>query len=327
MELRQLRYFLRVAEFKSFSRAATAVRVAQPALSRQVRRLEEEIGVSLFYRDGRGALLTEQGKLYCQRITDILQQLDQAATDLNTDDDLPTGEVILGIPAQLGPRFVSQIVHSFRSHYPGARIRVADGCNFQIAEWLQSSRIDAGFIYDPQAYQNLGTKLMVEELLYLVGPELDEYTSKKVVPFRQVAKLPLIMPNLGGTLRQRVTAAAAQLGIIANYEIDVDSLPAIKQLVLDGAGYTILPYAAVYDEIKRGSLTAARIIEPDLLRPLGYAVRPKGTLSVVTNKLSSLIQLEIGNLLTAGNWMGHAVAENTLKSAVMATRGPEAEAH
>ena len=103
MELRQLRYFLRVADFKSFSRAALAVRIAQPALSRHIRKLEEEMGVALFYRDGRGAILTEQGQRYYERVTDILRQLDQAAAELQTDYDMPTGEVALGVPTELGP--------------------------------------------------------------------------------------------------------------------------------------------------------------------------------------------------------------------------------
>jgi len=316
MELRQLRYFLRVADFKSFSRAATAVRIAQPALSRQIRKLEEEIGVALFYRDGRGVILTEQGKQYYKKISDILHQLDRAAAEVQTDCETPTGEVTLGVPAQLGPRFVSQLVHAFRDRYPNARIRVADGCNFQIAEWLQSSRIDVGFVYDPHAYQNLPVKVMVEEALYLVGPHASRYTAQETVPFRLVAKLPLILPNLGTTLRGRVESAAAQLGITANYEIDIDSLPSIKQLVIEGAGYTVLPYAAVHDEVARGLLTTSRIVEPDFYRPLGMAVRPNGILSIASNKLSSLIQTELSDLLAKGNWMGRVIAKSPIETAL-----------
>jgi len=317
MELRQLRYFLGVADYKSFSRAAAAVRVAQPALSRQIRKLEEEIGVALFYRDGRGAVLTEQGEQYYRKVSGILRQLDQAAADLQTDSDIPTGEVMLGVPAQLGPRFVSQIIHSFRGRYPTARIRVVDGCNFQIAEWLQSSRVDVGFVYDPHTYQNIPTKMMLDEALYFVGPHASRHTARESVPFRLVAKLPLILPNLGSTLRRRVQEAAAELEIDAKYEMDIDSLPSIKQLVIDGVGYTILPYAAVHDEVQRGLLSAARIVEPDFFRPLGLALRPNGALSVATNKLSNLIQLEVDDFVAKGKWLGRVIAKSTLKSAVM----------
>jgi LysR family nitrogen assimilation transcriptional regulator len=318
MELRQLRYFLRVADFKSFSRAAAAVRVAQPALSRQVRKLEEEIGVALFYRDGRGAVLTEQGQHYYQKIADILRQLDRAAGEVQADSDMPTGEVMLGVPAQLGPRFVAQLIHAFRDRYPTARIRVADGCNFQIAEWLQSSRIDVGFVYDPQTYPNLPVKASVEEVLYLIGPRASRYTANETISFPLVAKLPLILPNLGNTLRGRVESAAAKLGISANYEIDIDSLPSIKQLVIEGAGFTILPHAAVHDEVSRGLLTSSRIVEPDFYRPLGLAVRPNGVLSVATNKLVNLIQVELKDLLARGNWMGRVVAKGPFKPALTA---------
>ena len=328
MELRQLRYFLRVADFKSFSRAALAVRIAQPALSRHIRKLEEEMGVALFYRDGRGAVLTEQGQRYYEKVTDILQQLDQAGAELQSDYDMPTGEVALGVPSELGPRFILQIVQSFRSRYPNARIRVAEGCNAQIAEWLQSSRIDAGFIYDPQDYQNLPTKTVVEETLYLVGPKPDRITAQDTVQFRHIVHLPMILPALSGNLRQRIASAAAQLGLTARCEMDIDSLAAIKQLVMDGAGYTILPHAAVCEDLRRGSLSAARVVDPDLVRPLGFAIRPNGALSVVTNKLAALIQVELNDLLAKGNWTGHAVAKNAstnaLKSPPIASYAAEA---
>lgn len=303
MELRQLRYFLQIADFKSFSRAALAVRIAQPALSRHIRKLEEELGVALFYRDGRGAILTEQGQRYYERVGGILRQLDQATAELQSDDDAPTGEVSLGVPTELGPHFILQIVQSFRTRYPNARLRVAESGSAQIAEWLQSSRLDAGFIYDPQDYQTLPIKSVVEETLYLVGPKDDRITAPESVPFHQVVHLPLILPELGGNLHQRITGAAAQFGLTAHCETDIDSLPAIKQAVAEGAGYSILPYAVVRDEVGRGLLSAARVVEPDLVRPLGFAIRPNGALSLVTNKLVALVQHELGNLLENGTTM------------------------
>lgn len=315
MELRQLRYFLQVADFKSFSRAALAVRIAQPALSRHIRKLEEEMGVALFYRDGRGAILTEQGQRYYERVSDILRQLDKAAAELQTDDDMATGEVAIGVPTELGPRFILQIVQLFRSRYPSARIRAAESGSAQIAEWLQSSRLDAGFIYDPQDHQNLPVKALVEETLYLIGPKGDHLTAPETVPFHQIVHLPLILPELGGNLRQRIAGAATQLGQTAHCETDIDSLPAIKQAVMDGAGYTILPYASICEEVQRGLLNAARIVEPDLVRPLGFAIRPNGALSLVTNKLVALVQHELGNLLDKGNTMEHKAAKKTPKSA------------
>lgn len=315
MELRQLRYFLQVADFKSFSRAALAVRIAQPALSRHIRKLEEELGVALFYRDGRGAILTEQGQRYYERVSEILRQLDQATAELQSDDDAPTGEVSLGVPTELGPHFILQIVQAFRSRYPNARIRVLESGSAQIAEWLQSSRLDAGFIYDPQDYQSLPIKSMVEETLYLIGPKGDRVTAPESVPFHQVVHLPLILPELGGNLRQRITGAAAEFGLTAHCETDIDSMPAIKQAVIDGAGYSILPYAVVGDEVQRGLLSAARVIEPDLVRPLGFAIRPNGALSLVTNKLVALVQHELGNLLENDTPAGSAKDRKTGKKA------------
>lgn len=311
MELRQLRYFLGVAELMSFSRAALALHIAQPALSRQISRLEEEVGAALFYRNGRGVLLTEPGKQYYEKVKSILRQLEQASAEAQAMRDTPSGEVALGVPPQLGAIFIAQIVQLFRARYPTARIRVAEGFSFQVAEWLQSAQVDLGFVYDPQAYHHLLVAMIVEEALYLVGPPACAATASPGVPFRSVIELPLVMPDLPSTLRQRVEAVAAQFGATVSFPIEVDSLPAIKQLIIDGAGYTILPYAAVYNETRQGLLSAARIVEPEMFRPLALAVPLKGGVSVATKKLIGLISEEIGELLSKGRWSGRIIGKGT----------------
>lgn len=304
MELRQLRYFLQVADLKSFSRAALAVRLAQPALSRQIRKLEEEVGAPLFYRDGRGAILTEIGKTYYERVKGILHQLEQAQIEVQSAKDMPTGEVVLGVPPQLGPVFIAQLIRLFRARYPTARIRVAEGFSFQIADWLQSGRVDLGFVYEPQAYHHLATEMMVEEALYLVGPAGSQETAGPSCAFAALVGLPLIMPDLPSTLRARVEGVAAQAGLTVRFEIEVDSLPAIKQLVMDRAGFAIMPFAAVGDEVRRGLLSAALITDPPIARPLGLAVPVRGRFSLATQKLIALIDEEVRELMANGTWSG-----------------------
>jgi LysR family nitrogen assimilation transcriptional regulator len=311
MELRQLRYFLQIADLKSFSRAASTVDIAQPALSRQIRKLEEELGTELFYRDGRGALLTDAGKQYYDKVRAVLRQLDQAQTDVLASRDVPTGEVVLGVPPQLGAVLIAQVIRRFRDRFPTARVRVSEGFSIQVAEWLNIGRLDLGFVYEPAAYRNLESVMMFEEALYLVGPPDDKATSEAHIPFRDILPLPLVMPDLPSTLRVRVEDVAARVGASVHFAVEVDSIPAIKQLVIDGAGYTILPHAAVHDEVVRGVLSSSLIVEPEVSRPLGLCAPQKGSLTLATRKLIDLIREEVCELVGEGFWRGRVLARSS----------------
>jgi LysR family nitrogen assimilation transcriptional regulator len=307
MELRQLQYFIEVADLKSFSRAAASVGIAQPALSRHIRLLERELGVDLFYRDGRGASLTALGQRFYAKVQAILLQLNEARTEIQATKDVPTGEVVVGVPPQLGAALIVQLIKRFGTRYPSAHIRVSEGFSYQIAERLHAGRLDLGFVYDPDVYRHLESVMMIEETLYLVGPAGDRVTTQPTVPFREILAHPLVMPDLPSTLRTRVAHVATQLGASVTFAIEVDSIPAIKQLVIDGSGYTILPRAAIDDEVKRGLLSAAPIVDPVVARPLGVVVPIKGSLSVATRKLIELIGEEVRDLIADGTWVGRVV--------------------
>lgn len=311
MELRQLRYFLQIADLKSFSRAAGHVRIAQPALSRQIRKLEEELGVRLLYRTGRGAVLTEAGEQFYERIKGILRQLEQVQTEIQEAKDKPTGEVALGVPPQLGPVFVAHVVRKFRERYPNAQIRVSEGFSDRIADWLQTGRVDLGFVYHPEAYRHLTAELMVEEDLYLVGPAGDTISGRPTCQFKDIVGLRLITPDLPSSLRVCVENAAAKIGTDLRFYLKVDSIPAIKELVREGEGHAVLPYAAVHDEVKRDLLRASRIVRPSMWRPLGLAAPRKGILSLSTKKLIELTRDEVSSLMAEGAWSGRVMHRTT----------------
>ena len=322
MELRQLQYFIEVADLKSFSRAAASIGIAQPALSRHVRLLERELGIDLFYRDGRGASLTTPGRRFYEKVQAILLALDEARTEIQATKDVPTGEVVIGVPPQLGAALIVQLIKGFGQRYPSARIRVSEGFSYQIAERLNAGRLDLGFVYDPDVYRHLESVMMIEETLYLVGPAGDRVTSQPTVPFREIVAHPLVMPDLPSTLRTRVTDVATRLGASVTIAVEVDSIPAIKQLVIHGAGYSILPRAAIDDEVKRGLLSAAPIADPPIARPLGVVVPVKGSLSVATRKLIELIGQEVRDLIAAGTWVGQVIDRTAARRGKLTASSP-----
>src|SRR3954466_9138345 len=147
MDLRQLDYFVHVADARSFSQAAELLSIAQPALSRQVRRLEIELLQALFRRTGRGVTLTPAGKRLLEHARGILEQVQRARTDLDESRDGNLGRVIIGMPPTVGRALSAKLVADFRVRFPRATIAIVEGLTVHILEWLAMGRIDAGLVY------------------------------------------------------------------------------------------------------------------------------------------------------------------------------------
>jgi LysR family nitrogen assimilation transcriptional regulator len=306
MELRQLRYFVMVAELKSFSRAAANAHIAQPALSRQVRKLEEELGASLLVRDGRGATLSSVGEQFYLRVKEVLNRLQQAKADVQSLHNVPTGEITLGVAQQLGPAFIASIARKFRHAYPQASLRIIEGFSFQIEEWLDLGRVEVGVFYDPSSMKDLVGKVIFTENLYLVGAANSFIAAEEECEFSEIEGLPLILPDRPSCLRDRIDNEAAKRGIKTNVFIEVDSIGAIKELIRDGQGYSIMSYSSCDQELKRGELAAARIVRPSLIRPLVVALSPKSVKSVTTRTLMELVSSEVGRFVEENRLRGSA---------------------
>lgn len=302
MEIRQLRYFMTVAELKSFSRASSIAHIAQPALSRQIRKLEEELGVPLFDRDGRGVTLNSAGQEFYSRISTLMQDLYQVKADVQASRKVPLGEVTLAVPQQLGSRFIANVVTKFRAQYSRANLKVVDGWSSQICEWLEFGRVDVGIVCDPKERGELRSQQVFLEELYLVGAVGDPLVSQRDCPFECVAGLPLIMPDRPSRLRDRVEAEALKRDMNITVEVELDSIGAIKELVRSGHGYSIMSFTAVSQEIERGELAAARIVQPFISRPVVIAISPKASLSLLSKKLIELLNSELEAHMRDSRW-------------------------
>lgn len=304
MEIRQLRYFMTVAELKSFSRASSTAHIAQPALSRQIRKLEEELGVPLFDRDGRGVTLNPAGQEFYSRISTLMQDLHQVKADVQASRKVPLGEVTLAVPQQLGSRFIANVVTKFRAQYSRAKLKVVDGWSSQICEWLEFGRVDVGIVCDPKDRGELRSQQVFLEELYLVGAVGDPLVSQKDCPFDNIASLPLIMPDRPSRLRDRVEAEALKRDMNITVDVELDSIGAIKELVRCGHGYSIMSFTAVSQEIERGELAAARIVQPFISRPVVIAISPKASVSLLSKKLIELLNSELEAHMRDSCWMG-----------------------
>ncbi|MEI8324895.1 MAG: LysR family transcriptional regulator, partial [Betaproteobacteria bacterium] len=168
MNLKQLEYFVRVAELGSFSKAALILNIAQPALSRQVRLLETDLHVTLLTRNGRGVVLTEMGQRLFDHSVGILQLVAHVTEEIEGARNVPCGRIVVGLPPSMGRRLTLPLVQSFRRSFPKARLAIVEGLSTHLTEWIASGRVDLGLIHNPEPNPAIEVTPVLDEPLGLV---------------------------------------------------------------------------------------------------------------------------------------------------------------
>jgi LysR family nitrogen assimilation transcriptional regulator len=266
MDLKQLEYFVRVAELGSFTRASMALNVAQPALSRQVRLLEVELRQNLLVRNGRGATPTEAGKLLLEHGRGILHQVERAREELGRVRGALAGRVAIGLPPSLARVLTVPLTRAFRAQLPKASLSVSEGLSATMQEWLITGRLDIAVLYNAQPAPDIDISPLQDEELLLVQLRpagLAEDPPPPPVPLAEVAQLPLVIPSRPNALRMHVESEMANIGCRQRVALEIDGLSAILDLVADGAGAALLSRNAVASSI-RPSAYRTRSIQPPL---------------------------------------------------------------
>ncbi len=261
MDLRQLEYFVRVAELGSFTRAAQQLRIAQPALSRQVRLLEVELRQNLLTRNGRGALPTEAGKLLMAHGRGILHQVERAKEELGRVRGSLSGRVAVGMPTSVARVLAVPLTREFRKQLPEATISISEGLSVAMQEALVNGRLDIALLYNAMPSPEVELAPLLEEALYLVKPAAQAGAKAKSkakstvraahqaklqkISLADIAPLPLVIPTRPNAIRNLVESHLSALGLRPTIALEIDGVSAILELVADGAGCAVLPQSAV----------------------------------------------------------------------------------
>jgi LysR family nitrogen assimilation transcriptional regulator len=266
VDIKQIEYFVQVANTGSFSRAADLLGMTQPALSRQVRALEVELRETLLLRNGRGVVLTEPGRQLLARGREILQLVQDARQELGVLRGEPVGQIVIGLPPSLARRITVQLIERFQVEMPRAKLAVVEGFSSHIGEWLNAGRVDLGLVYNPEPHPNLEQEPVLEEKLCLVGPPGGAYRTQ--VRLSEVAGLPLVMPQWGHSFRRLMETQAMLAGLKLHIAWEVSSVPTILDMVRRGHGFAALTGSAVAAGAASGEkadeLTMATIVEPNI---------------------------------------------------------------
>ncbi len=259
MDLQQLRYFVTVAEVENISLAAHRLRVAQSAVSRQIRLLEEELDAVLLRRAGRGVKLTETGEMLRRRASDLLRQAERLRDDIRGRGSAPTGALRIGANPSFGNTVFPSLAASYTARYPEVRLHFVTDLTLHVQEAVRNGRLDYGIIAFPDRDPTLITQRVANESIHLVSHRSTDLGLGPVCTVRQLARVPLLLPGLPHRERLGYERLAAAKGETLQCRMEADSLPILRDLARLGLGHLLLPSTAVFKLKEEGDWISTRV--------------------------------------------------------------------
>lgn len=298
-----------MAELGSLSRAAARLHIVQPALSRQIRLLEEELKVALFVRHGRGMVLTAAGETLRSRAGAILRQVEDARAELVQEAGVLRGHVVFGLPPTVGAILTTRLVERFLAAHPAVTLRAVHAFSGYLLDWLQNGGMDIAVAYGGSQAAGVRQSPLLRESLHVVTAAEGGEPLGNELRFAEVAQRRLVLPGLSHGLRRQVEQAAQRHGFNLSVAVEADDLLVLKDLALRGLGATILPLSAVHEEVAAGRLRAALIAAPHITRTLVLAEPLGRPTSSAAAQFGLMLRDEVTAMVRAGAWSGELLTE------------------
>ena len=262
MDLRRLEIFAKVAELKSFSRAAEALLLTQPTVSEHVRALEAEVGAQLLDRLGRGAAPTRAGELllgYARRLLALAREARQA---LDQFQGRVSGELIVGGSTIPGEYVLPALIGRFKVTYPDISICLLIDSSHHVSQWVDEGRVEVGVVGAAPVPRTLVSRELMADELVVVVPSGHPWTGREEVTLDEVQKEPLLVRERGSGSRETLERGLAEAGTgLARFRVvgELGSTQAIKQAVRAGVGVALISKRAVEDECRAGLVSCLRV--------------------------------------------------------------------
>jgi len=306
LETRALRYFQTVAEFGSYSRASEFLRISQPAVSRQIGKLEEELGSALFKRHGHGVSLTEAGRILLERSQAALRQLDQTKAEIHGGRAGPSGVISFAVPPAAGYFLAPILVERFAAEFPNVFLKVVGGFSGYIHEWLVRGQVDLACVHDPLPQRGFEVMPLIREQVYLVGKAGSPALRRNSMGIADLAELPLVLPSRPNASRRLLDSWIAQKGISLNVKLEADDHTVIRALVRQGVGFTLLTQGAFDADQRHGEVEAVPF-RPRAYWPLALIAPANAPRSEVVTGFVRTIRTVARELASSGAWPGKSL--------------------
>ncbi|BBC31459.1 Hydrogen peroxide-inducible genes activator [Streptomyces graminofaciens] len=302
MDVKQLRAIVTVAEVGSVTRAAELLHLVQPAVTRQIRTLEQELGVDLFERTGQGMRPTEAGAIMVDRARRALNELERARAEVQPAPGVVTGIVTVGLLESTSDLLAEPLVTAVARDHPGVELRLMTAYSGHLQQWLDDGDLDLTLLYNLDSTPSLNARPLVRERLWAVAPPSAGLSADRPVPFTEAARHPLVMPASGHALRRLIDAAAVRSGAAMDIVVQTNSMRVQKQLVLAGHGWTVLPGVGIAEDVARGTLSAAPLTEPDVRRSIVLGTPRYGRTPPAVEIVARELVRQIDSAVADGRW-------------------------
>ncbi len=275
MEVHQLAYFESVSRHLHFTRAAEELNVAQPSVSQQIRKLEDELGTPLFHRMKRNVALTEAGTLFLRHTRAILQQLEEARVEVQELSGLRKGSLAVGAPPSVGTHLLPKALAAFSRKHPGISLTFREAGSRTLVKLLEDGELDLAVVIQPIRHPVLETMPLLEEELLLAVPRTHRLATRtRRVKLGELATEPFVLLREGAyDIRDQTLAACRKVGFEPNVALDGGEMDSVLRFVAEGLGIAILPEMVLGDVDPRTGPVAVRLQSPRLTRTLVLARR------------------------------------------------------
>ena len=305
MELRQLRYFVAIVDHGALSRAAQVLHVAQPALTAQLRQLEEELGAKLLHRSAQGVLSTDAGKVFYQHAQAILKQVVDARSAVTQSATRPSGSVTLGLPHSISGALALPLLMAVRAQYPEITLQLTEELSGNLAEQLKSGRINLAVLFDDgQAKGFDSTPLVEEALMFICRSGSPHQPPGESVTLAAALAAPLILPAQPQGVRPLIESVARGAGLTLSNVTEINSIAILRSALLADMGATILPVAPLLADVASGAMRALPISEPAIARSVILCASKNIPLTNAAAAVSRLVQQVTRTLCEDGAWTG-----------------------
>ncbi len=312
MELRQLRYFVAIVDHGSLSRAARTLHVAQPALTQQLRQLEEELGVQLLHRSAQGVLSTDAGKIFYEHAQAILKQVADARSAVTQSATRPSGNVTLGLPHSISGALALPLLLAARAQYPEITLQLTEEITGNLTEQLKSGRINLAVLFDDGQLTPFASRALVEEeMRFICRSDAPFAPDGPAMSFQQALATTLILPGPQHGVRPRIDSRARAAGLTAAHVIEINSIAILKSAILAGMGATILPAAPMLAELDSGAMHSYAIHSPALSRTVALCASKNIPLTNAGAAVQQLVRQVTAQLCDSGRWQGAHILDAT----------------
>lgn len=305
MELRQLRYFVAIVDHGSLSRAALVLHVAQPALTQQLRQLEEELGTQLLHRSAHGVLSTDAGKIFYEHAQAILKQVADARTAVTQSATRPSGSVTLGLPHSISGALALPLLSAARATYPEITLQLTEEITGNLSDQLKSGRLNLAVLFDDGQLGGFdSTPLVEEDLMYLCRAGSGWVPPAPTITLAAALASTLILPARQHGVRPLIEQTAAGAGLALSNIIEMNSIAILKSALLADMGATLLPLAPLRAEIDSGALVATPVHSPSIRRSVTLCASRNIPLTNAAAAIGRLVREVTASLCTNGQWPG-----------------------